>query len=236
MAKDYGSKRSSRRTSSAPQQLLLVVVTFLLGYLTASVADINTLTHWMNEQVLAHHQVKKELVKAVAQEPVIPPKPKFEFYTLLANEKGPNSTQATASSAGNHNTTTASAASTSATAQSTTTSAVATAGTVAKPPVKINNQSATVKVADAKPANPVALRGNYLVQVAAFKARSDAERMKGLLTLKGFDVSVVPVTTPTKGTWFRVVIGPYANRALAQRAQVNLARTERLKGMITVGG
>ena len=60
--------------------------------------------------------------------------------------------------------------------------------------------------------------------------------MKGKLILKGFDVYIIPVNHATKGNWFRVVIGPYSNRVLAQQAQINLAKNERLNGMITTGG
>lgn len=235
MARDYGSRRSARRSSSAPQQFLLIVVTFLLGYLTASVVDINTLSQWMNKQVLAHHEVKKEPVKAVAQQPELPPKPKFEFYTLLANEKTPNATQSQAAG----NSTNRNSINSTVTAQTTSTVAVNSAANSSKTN-SLNRQSpGAVKVTEAKPVSPSqpsTSKGSYSVQVAAFKFRQDAERMKGLLTLKGFDVNVVAVTTPTKGTWFRVMIGPYANRALAQRAQINLARTEKLHGMVTGSG
>ena len=59
--------------------------------------------------------------------------------------------------------------------------------------------------------------------------------MKGLLILKGFDVHVVPVTH-ARGNWFRVVVGPYPNRDLAQKAQLTLARNARLNGMVTSAG
>ncbi|KTC80391.1 Sporulation domain-containing protein [Legionella cherrii] len=78
-------------------------------------------------------------------------------------------------------------------------------------------------------------KGKFLVQVASFKARKDAEQMKGSLILKGFGAYIIPVSHPVKGNWFRVVVGPYSNRALAQQAQVTLARNERLNGMVTRG-
>lgn len=60
--------------------------------------------------------------------------------------------------------------------------------------------------------------------------------MKGSLILKGFGAYIIPVSHPVKGNWFRVVVGPYSNRGLAQQAQVTLAKNERLNGMITSGG
>lgn len=253
MGREYSNKRSSRARSSASNQFLIIAVTFLLGYFTATVCDIETISRWINTQVLAHHEARKAPTKPQAQQQAeTPPKPKFEFYTLLANEKVPNSEKAATTQQASANTTTSqttSAATTvavkatnptvAAQAQTTpintaaTSSAVKTIASTSKPP----QQPVAVKVAGAKPAMPAAAtgRGMYSVQVASFKARHDAEHMKGLLTLKGFSVSVIPINHATRGVWFRVVVGPYANRNLAQRAQMDLARNERLRGMITAG-
>ena len=54
MAREYGNRRSSRQRGGAPHQFLVVIVTFLLGYLTATLFDVETISHWMNTQVLAH--------------------------------------------------------------------------------------------------------------------------------------------------------------------------------------
>lgn len=232
MAKEYASRRSSRARSSAPHQFLVVTVTFLLGYLTATVLDIETLSRWINTQVLAHQEMNRETPKAqTPPQAALPPKPKFEFYTLLANEKVPNS-QAAPNTA---NTPTPAKASSPVTAAT----QAATVNTAAVNAVKANapkaQQVGAVKTAETRAAIPVAARGTYLVQVASFKARQDAEHMKGNLILKGFNVNVVPINHASKGNWFRVMVGPYSNRALAQKAQMDLARRERLRGMITAG-
>lgn len=236
MAKDYGSKRSSRQRGSTPQQFLVIIVTFLLGYLTASVFDVGTISQWMNSQVLAHHQVKQPPPpKATAQQSQLPPKPKFEFYTLLANEKAGATAQANVNTASNHQTNTAIRVSpTQPVSHGAVVAANATHAQSKTNPVK-NQQPTPVKVADAKPANPRESKGNYLVQVASFKMRQDAEHMKGMLILKGFNVNVVPVSQ-ARGNWFRVVVGPYSNRGLAEKAQLSLARNERLRGMVTSAG
>lgn len=231
MARQYGNKRSSRQRGSAPHQFLVVIVTFLLGYLTASVFDVGTISHWMNTQVLAHQQVKQKPVKAEKQQAQVPPKPKFEFYTLLANEKAAGST--TQSNATNHPV--RPSATVSAT-QAASTAAVTTAAVhpAIKQPSNLQ-QKGPAKVVEAKPLPQAQVsKGSYLVQVASFKARQDAEHMKGMLILKGFNVNVVPVQA--RGSWFRVVVGPYSNRALAQKAQETLARNERLRGMVTSAG
>lgn len=235
MARDYGKSRSSRQRGSAPHQFLVISVTFLLGYLTASIFDIATISDWMNTQVLAHHELKQEPTKAESRTAQSPPKPKFEFYTLLANEKGNASTQENAKANANATSPrTIEAASTHTLQHASVTKTITTSATAsAKPDIARNQQIKTVKVAEGKPLAPIH-KGNavFVIQVAAFKARQDAEHMKGLLTLKGFNVSVVQVSH-ANGNWFRVIIGPYSNRLLAQKAQVHLAKTERLKGMIS---
>ena len=68
----------------------MITIIFLLGYIAASFLDIQKVGQWINTQVLAYHEVKPE-AKPQQRQAANPPKPKFEFYTLLANEKVPNS-------------------------------------------------------------------------------------------------------------------------------------------------
>lgn len=237
MARDYGNKRATRQRGSAPRQLLVIIVTFLTGYLTATFFDVQTISTWMNTQVLANHEKQQQASKPESQQAQIPPKPKFEFYTLLANEKG--ATQPAAHSNANHSATTAKAstppASTSPTANGTAAITAAAKNTVKPNAVSTTHQPAAVKVAEGKALAPAPVsKGNFMVQVAAFKARQDAEHMKGLLILKGYNVNVVPVTN-AHGNWFRVVVGPYSNKGVAQQAQTSLAKNERLRGMVTGG-
>ncbi|HHF7373079.1 SPOR domain-containing protein [Legionella bozemanae] len=240
MTKEYGNRRSSRSRSSAPHQLLVSTFTFLLGYLTASFFDIETVSHWVNSQVLAHQEIKKEPAKPESQRAVIPPKPKFEFYTLLTNEKVPSS-QANANSAPSAQPAANAAASASTPTLKTTSVNVTSAATTAATSARTNTSNAQQHPAvinrtfAAKTASSTD-RGKFLVQVASFKARKDAEQMKGTLILKGFSVYIIPVSHATKGNWFRVVVGPYPNRALAQQAQMVLARNEHLNGMVTSAG
>lgn len=224
MGREYSNKRPSRARSRAPNQFLVITITFLLGYFTATVFDIETITRWVNSQVLAHQEASKTPSKPQRQA-AVPPKPKFEFYTLLTNEKVPNSEKGAAAQASTHASTNTAAIQT----------AINTAATSAVKATAPHAPQPAIKTVDAKPVSPAIGRGAYSVQVASFKARQDAEHMKGLLTLKGFNVNIVPINHAYRGVWFRVVVGPYANRTLAQKAQMDLARNERLRGMITAG-
>lgn len=244
MAREYSSKRSSRRGTSLPQQVLVMVITFVLGYFTASIFDINALSHWMTTQILENHEPPPVVAKAKSAKEQTPPRQKFEFYTLLANEKGvgaasqaaEKTAQAPANSAaalvaqGAVGATNAPARGAAPVASSSTPTTRMAANQA--PRIVPTQQLNRVPVASAKPVTPLPSQANYIVQVASFKARNDAEHMKGLLILKGFEVNVMPVTTPNQGNWFRVVIGPYPNRALAQKAQIILSKTERLNGMV----
>ncbi len=158
-------------------------------------------------------------------------KPKFEFYTLLSNEKLPaHQPQATANTQPVE--TKPQTVATAAYSLPSTAKAV----DASKPNKPTIIKSPPVRPEQAKAAMSTKGKGAFQIQVASFKARKDAEHMKALLTLKGYEVTVAPITNPT-GNWFRVLIGPYANRLLAQQAQVVLSRLERLHGMVRcVGG
>lgn len=216
-----------------PNQLLLIFLSFLVGYMTASFFKVDLLSHWMQTQVQAYHEAKPEPIKPAVKEAELPPKPKFEFYTLLANEKRPLAANATTPKA-----------------TSTTTPPVVPPPTIKEQqaeitgaPVFASSQNSTaVKLAEKKQAvnpspllkNPIKPGENFSVQVASFKARKDAEQMKAVLSLRGYLVNVIQVRQ-AQGIWFRVMVGPYANRQLAQKAQSVLARNEHINGMVKSG-
>lgn len=220
MAKDYGRRRPTRQKSSLPKQLFWLLASFLGGYLAATVFDFTSLSSWINAHILTKHPSLKQAEVAI-KEPVLP-KPKFEFYTLLTKDGSkpvavmqpskPTSSQPAAA----------------ASAAATKTSSPSPSAPAAQTPA-INK----VVVSEAKPLPITAAlsKETYLIQIAAFKNRQDAEHMKATLILKGFDVSVV-ATSPQQGAWFRVIVGPFNSRVAAEKAQVNLAQNERIKGMI----
>ncbi|KTD48565.1 Sporulation domain-containing protein [Legionella rubrilucens] len=226
MARDYGRKgNNSRHKSSAPRQFLWIIASFLSGYLAATVFDVTSLSNWINKNVLAEQE------KAAAPAPAVVkhderPKPKFEFYTLLSKD---NSAPVT-----NHAATTASAPPkpmpTPATPPAVAGQSVGQAAVHAGQPAVAVVESKPIL--DARPAAPTPqAHESYLVQVAAFNRRQDAERLKALLVLKGFDVSITTIVQ-NRTNWFRVIIGPFHSRSEAEKAQTDVARTERIKGII----
>jgi cell division protein FtsN len=198
MTKGYG-RRPIRHARSSSKSLFWMLTSFLCGYLTATVLDFTSLSSWIRANLFTKQNKKKARVQVVAKQAELPPKPKFEFYTLLAKDKGAlvPLNQPTASGQ-------------------------------MKPPVAKALPTSTVAVPDS---TSQVGKDSYLIQIASFKNRQDAERMKAALTLKGFDVSIVN-TSQQQGNWFRVIVGPFSSRLSAEKAQLALMQSEHIKGMI----
>jgi len=187
------------------------MMAFITGYLVASIFDFASLTHWINSRVLTQQTNDNTQEKLKAMQEASLPKPKFEFYTLLANgrtqpaavsvqpqAKAPVQMQAAVEAATPMKT-------------PATNSVIAAAQTDAKT-VAINKES-------------------WVIQVGSFKTMPEAERMKAALILKGYTVQVVSISQP-QGNWFRVLIGPYSSQNEVQQAQVAFSKNERVVGMI----
>lgn len=220
MAKDYGRRRTTRQKSSLPKQLFWLLASFLGGYLTATVFDFTSLNSWINTHILTKHPSEKQ-TEVTIKEPALP-KPKFEFYTLLAKDGSKPLTAAQQTRP------VASQPTVTATTTATVKLNSSQPSILAAPPPAVN----AVVVAEAK---PISITGSskesYLIQIAAFRNRQDAEHMKATLILKGFDVKV-SATSPQQDAWFRVTVGPFNSRVAAEKTQLNLAQNERIKGMI----
>lgn len=219
MAKDYGKKNSVGSKRSASGQLMLLLVAFLSGYLSATVFDFTSLTNWVNKQLQAQQNPQLAKKQVVQQAQI--PKPKFEFYTLLASQQ--------AATVPVSNVPPVTAASTA------TISAAATPSNPIKEPLAktpvLPVPLSTVATAGKSATLAAINKDAYLVQIASFKSRQEAERVKATLSLKGFVVSIASVNQQ-QTIWYRVVIGPFASRDQAQKAQISVARTEHLVGMI----
>lgn len=131
-----------------------------------------------------------------------PPKPKFEFYTLLPemevvvpDEDLP--AQGTAP------------------AQSSPAAESAATGT--------ESSTSPAVEEDAQGDADAALKaGHYILQVASFRSMKDADGLKAQLTLLGFRPVVQTVAIDSDEKWHRVRIGPYADRDSLDAARVRL--------------
>lgn len=70
--------------------------------------------------------------------------------------------------------------------------------------------------ASASPAKPV-----YL-QVASFKAETDADALKARIVLAGAPASVVAMEIPEKGLYYRVRLGPFASPQELEKAKAQV--------------
>ncbi|WGL15512.1 SPOR domain-containing protein [Microbulbifer bruguierae] len=62
----------------------------------------------------------------------------------------------------------------------------------------------------------------YILQAASFRDREEAERLRAQLMLANLDVKVESATD-SRGTWHRVLVGPYTNRSKVAKARSILA-------------
>lgn len=212
MAKDYGRKSNGRQTRNASSQFLLILASFLGGYLTASVFDFSSLSTWVNKQMLA---TKNNQTGTVTAKKTEAPKPKFEFYTLLAKDSSTLVPVAKIPAPSAAAVQVAIQKPTQAPATTTQLPGIETAVTESKnfPTVKSTG------------------RENYLLQVASFNKQTDAEHLKASLVLRGYDVTISPISRG-QITWFRVIMGPFPSKISAEKAQNVVAQTERMHGMI----
>jgi cell division protein FtsN len=212
MSRDYVRKRQVRQRSNAPKQILLVLTSFLGGYLAATVFDFTSLSTWVNNNLI-NHQKPEALVTVVAPKAATP-KPKFEFYTLLAKDNS-----APAVNRGN---------------PSRLPKAAEQSGGI--PPTAKATTPLDIGVVEGKPVKPANVdKGTYSIQIASFNKRADAEHVQALLVLRGFDVSITSVAQKNI-TWYRVIVGPFNSRSEAEKARIAVARSEHMNGMIRKTG
>ena len=75
------------------------------------------------------------------------------------------------------------------------------------------------------------MKAGYWVQLASFRRAQDAEKMKANLSLRGVMTTVVSATQQHI-QWFRVVLGPFANKLDAERAKKSVMLSVRIQGIV----
>lgn len=73
---------------------------------------------------------------------------------------------------------------------------------------------------------PVRAKPNldYFVQAASFRKNADAEKLRARLALKGFKSITQARTSEERGTYFRVRLGPFADKRKAKTVKNKLKR------------
>jgi len=78
---------------------------------------------------------------------------------------------------------------------------------------------AHVKVYESTPKDPTK-KTNHVLQVASFKSELDAKELqKRLIKKKLTNVQVTQSSTDSGSVWFRVMVGPFQNRSMLNKAQ-----------------
>jgi cell division protein FtsN len=189
--KKSGTSRTRRQPIPSKKPVWMgILLAFLSGYLLA----------WFYSPVALQSlfQIKqsKQLIAQPTANLAVLPKPKFEFYTLLTQEKAATPIQSKP------------------------------AVTIPVPPMNQVLKSEAV-IAAQIPASKYA----YIVQLASFQRQEDAEQMKAALIMRGFDAQI-KTTTQQGSVWHRVVMGPFVSQQTAQKIQADIAKSERISGII----
>ncbi len=199
MAKINVRKKRSTKIRGFLKQMTLLLLVFLLGYMTASVEHGTHLKQWFMVQWFDQHV---SAASFSAQQAALP-RPKFEFYTLLARESGDQVKQPLLA---------------------------AVKSAVSAPAQELSEKMVAVNTIKDNSVN-TKVKETYLVQLASFRHLHEADRLKALLVIKGFPVSIAS-TTQQGLPWYRVVMGPFTSKVQAQQAQTAFARSEHLTGMV----
>jgi len=162
-----------------------LALSFVCGYMLAWFYSPELLTTWFQTHVSQGSSVEASGVDVAEL-----PKPKFEFYTLLTQDKTKP--------------------------RDVTLPLVTTPPKAAVAPAVVEAENQT------KP---------YILQLASFQRREDAEHMLAGLVMRGFEANI-NTTTQQGAAWHRVVMGPFASRLQAEKVQGTIAKSEHISGIV----
>lgn len=74
--------------------------------------------------------------------------------------------------------------------------------------------------------------GAFVIQVASFRAEDDARKLVARLQKRAMNATIERADLGSKGVWYRVLCGPYGERAVADRAAAELQKEERLSALV----
>ncbi len=102
----------------------------------------------------------------------------------------------------------------------------------AKPPPAVQRNPPEPPRPVTKKAPEASSQGAFVVQVASFRTRADADKL--VARLKAYDLTpfLEQAQLGDKGTWYRVLSGPYQTREHAERAVELLREKERLSALV----
>lgn len=203
MGQNY-RKKSQPQSTSRFGFLTAVLFAFVTGYITANVFDAESLRQWLSHSVQSFKTETTAAKPASSPQKAELPKPKFEFYTLLSKEHPDKSAH----------------------------KSLPNSHPMPSHEVREMSRAIQAKVREASPLPPIKTTAHqYDVQLASYNKKTDAERLKAILIMKGFEAKIQQIDQ-SNGRWFRVVSGPFPSMREAEKAQLSIARSEHVMGII----
>lgn len=105
-------------------------------------------------------------------------------------------------------------------------------------PPRIERETAPAPVPGAAAGTAEPASTEYLLQAGSFPREEDADQMRALVTLvggfealDGVSLATTPVTLPGQGTWYRVLVGPFPDKASVQDA-VERLRAQNIPALV----
>lgn len=212
MAQKYEKKQPKSMTARFLKFALIFLAAFLVGYWCATHNGVTRLLSSIQSTFHENYFHKSKPRAKHPTEQAALPKPKFEFYTLLAHEQAASPDRVWPS-----------VSKTLEPSQSTETTQTKS--------VSNTPREAASHVVEKSFNAPSQAEARYMLQVASFRKQADADRVKADLILNGFEARVVMISREG-AHWYRVMLGPFASRMQAEKAQVEVARSEHLMGMV----
>jgi len=107
----------------------------------------------------------------------------------------------------------------------------------AKPKDKLSvlADSADPVIAGAPMANSGS-EGGWQVQVSSFRTQAEADAFATQLRARGHKAHIQMAQIPSRGTWYRVKIGPFANQLEATRYRSTFEAKEKMPGFVVKSG
>jgi cell division septation protein DedD len=75
--------------------------------------------------------------------------------------------------------------------------------------------------------------GTWALQLSAYQDRGEADRFAAGLRDKGYAPYIIEANVPTKGTWYRVRVGKFANKEAATNYLSDFKRETSMNGIVT---
>jgi cell division septation protein DedD len=86
---------------------------------------------------------------------------------------------------------------------------------VTRPRDGLTKAASEAQASENTQAAPAGHDGNYQLQVSSFKTHEEADKFAEELRVRGHKAYVIQANVPSRGTWYRVRVGPFPTQAAA---------------------